>query len=569
MSLIRRIRHPRKLLHDAVRSTDEDANPSWFGRWLMLSPTVGALCVLLAGLIVSHLVDPSAAPGIIVGSSIAALVGSGIAFLQRAIGNTTIEHLIETENRAAIDPLTGVMNRATLMSTLNEAIVDARRHKTYVGVLFTDLDRFKVINDSLGHEVGDTLLQLVATRYETALASDHAVARFGGDEFVIISRGLTNRASITLVAEDLRAAFEDPFVLEDGELMVSPSIGIAVFDPRRTDGQSAEDLVRDADTAMYEAKRQRTGICEFDAEARDRVVSRLQIEQALSTTGIAEMVVHYQPVIDTSTNRLTGLEALVRWQNPESGLIAPSEFLPVADESGLLSRIGEHVLREACAQASLWNMTDPAFRDVGMSVNVAECQILDASFPTRVRDALEWSQLPPHQLCLELSEDLVSEHLTRSLPVLEQLVALGVRLSLDDFGTGRTTLSHLKRLNDVVSQVKIDQGFVSQLTTDLVDQAVVEAIARIAGSADLTVVAEGVETNAQAMCLEHYGIRHHQGFLYSRAIDPEVLLDEVRAMKALQPPERPIEGPPPVIAADLPPPARYEHAAEPSPSLGN
>lgn len=487
-------------------------------RWLILSPTIVSLVAMSGGLFAAFVVFDDDGIGIVIGAGIAAVLAGGVSLLQRTFGRSTVSYLEETERRARLDPLTGLLNRSGLMEALSSAIDRGQATQTCVGVLFSDLDRFKVVNDSLGHGAGDRLLEAVADRMRDSVRTADVVARFGGDEFVVICHGLLEPDSVTKVAETVLEAFAKPFPIDDGELSILPSIGVSVWDPRGDVEATAESMVRDADAAMYEAKRTKCRISIFDREVRSTLVSRLRIEQSLAAAFDSQLVVHFQPVVDASRKSLYATEALVRWEHPEHGLLFPGDFLAVAEEAGLMGRIGDFVLREACAQAAEWNAMFAPCRDMRISVNISEHQILDANFPSRVKESLEWAGLPAHQLTLEISEDLVTEHLSGSLPVLERIAQQGVRLSLDDFGTGRTTMAHLKRLNDVVHQVKIDRAFVTELPTDPIDQAVVEAVSRIAAAAGLEIVAEGVETTEQAEKLRSLGIVHHQGFLYSRAM---------------------------------------------------
>jgi diguanylate cyclase (GGDEF)-like protein len=492
-------------------------------RWLLLSPSVVSLVAMLGGLAAALYLFESRAEGVVIGAGTAAVLAGGVSLLQRTLGRATVTHLVESEHRARHDPLTGLLNRSGLMEALATAITRAKSSDTCVGLVFSDLDRFKVVNDSLGHSVGDDLLVAVANRLRESVRTADVVARFGGDEFVVICHGLLEPDSISRVAESVLEAFDEPFLVEGSELAIMPSIGVAIWQPSTDPLVTAEEMVRDADAAMYEAKRTRCRISVFDSGVRHNLLARLKIEQSLSAAFDSELVVHYQPVIDTERKAMYSTEALVRWQHPEHGLLFPKDFLPVAEEAGLMGRIGDAVLREACAQAAEWNALNPKCREMSINVNVSEHQLLDASFPARVAEAIEWAGLPANQLCLEISEDLVTEHLAGSLPVLEKIALQGVRLSLDDFGTGKTTMSHLKRLNDVVHQVKIDRAFVTDLPTDAIDQAVVEAVSRIALAAGLTVVAEGVETSQQAERLVDLGITHHQGFFYSRGVAAERL----------------------------------------------
>ena len=398
------------------------------------------------------------------------------------------------------------------MHSLQQALDRGQSENTAVGVLFLDLDRFKMVNDSMGHETGDLLLTLVAERLLDSVRTTDSVARFGGDEFIVICSGLMNESAISAMATDILAAFEKPLIIDGGEFVVTPSIGVAASSPDHP--RLASDLLRDVDAAMYRAKRSKSGHAVYDEAQRRNAISRIQTERALRTAlDNSDLEVFYQPIVDGNTRTLRELEALVRWRRPDKGLVSPDQFLPVAEEAGLMSALGELVMREACAQSALWNHGALTGSRIGMAVNVAERQLIDKNFPSLVARVLQWSGLTPSQLILEITEDLVVDHLDSSLSVLRDLKSLGVALSIDDFGTGRSSLSYIKRL-DMVDSLKIDRSFVSDLGHSHVSHTIVEAIVSMAGALGLDVVAEGVETEHQYEYLRGRGVSLMQGYLF-------------------------------------------------------
>ncbi len=447
---------------------------------------------------------------------IIALVSGASSHLQRRFGRSTHEHMRKHEFQANHDTLTGLPNRVGLIRHLETEVHKARQDKTTLGVLFLDLDRFKVINDTMGHDTGDQLLRAVGERIVSAVRSTDLVARFGGDEFVVVCPGLVNTHSVVQIAAQILASFERPVPLGKGEMNVVPSIGIATSNSEQP--RTSEELVRDADAAMYRAKRGRTGYAVFDEQQRQVAMSRLDTERALRIAVAArELDVHYQPIIDGKTRQLTSFEALVRWNRLDVGWVGPGDFLPVAEEAGLMANIGELVLREACAQASVWARTFWKDSPVTMGVNVAERQLVDPNFARTVAEILEWSGLEPWRLTLEITEDLVIDHLDSALSVLRDLKALGVSLAIDDFGTGRSSLSYVKRL-DMVDYLKIDKSFVDGLEQPGVDQAIIEAITSLAKALDLVMVAEGVETVGQLDRLVNLGVERIQGYLIEKPL---------------------------------------------------
>lgn len=432
----------------------------------------------------------------------------------------TSADLAKAEHDARHDQLTGLFNRVALFSELDKAVDVAAANNTTLGVLFLDLDRFKVINDSMGHDAGDELLRIVASRLRASVRSSDVVARFGGDEFVVICRDLLSEKSVVAVAQQILKAFEEPVSLFGGAMTASTSIGVAIAKPDNP--RRAEDLVRDADAAMYKAKRARSGFAVFSEAQRLQVIDRLDIERDLvRAIDEDQLVVFYQPLVNVSEKRLYGFEALVRWNHPTRGVMGPGQFLPVAEETGMMATIGEKVLREACAQAAVWNHLSPDARNVKMSVNIAEQQLLDGKFPALVSEILDWSGLPPEQLVLEIIEDVVVDHLD-GLSTLRELRALGVDLAIDDFGTGQSSLSYVKQF-DMVSALKIDKTFVDDMGDGSPNRAIIEAIVAMAKALNLRIIAEGVESREQVNQLLGFGVDIMQGFLFNMPVAADVI----------------------------------------------
>jgi diguanylate cyclase (GGDEF)-like protein len=382
--------------------------------------------------------------------------------------------------------------------------------------MMLDLDNFKRVNDSLGHGAGDALLVEVAGRLRADLRPGDTVARFGGDEFVILLEDVSEPAEALAAVDRILDRLRFPMKLETHEVVVTPSVGIAVG----LGGQaSPEELLRRADLAMYEAKRQgKAGWVLFDPDLHDRARDRLRREAELRralTDG--ELRVHYQPLVELATERVVGVEALVRWHHPEHGLVLPGEFIPLAEETGLIVPLGRWVLRQACQQVRSWQAYRLADEPpLTLSVNLAARQFRDLGLTEDVSEALTASGLAPSLLCLEITESVAMEDLETSVAKMAQLRALGVRLEIDDFGTGYSGLSSLKRCP--IDTLKIDRSFVAGLGTNAEDTAIVETVIALAGSLGLGVVAEGVETPLQAEALRRLGCTRGQGFLFARPL---------------------------------------------------
>ncbi len=488
---------------------------------LALSPSqvfvVGLSGAFLWVVAISAAIGLSERETVLVASSgaIGAMASTVGALLQSFRSGATTEVLARASHEATHDPLTDLPNRNALFEELERSLEKAQKNDSVVGVLFLDLDRFKVINDSMGHEAGDEVLRIVAERLTSAVRGSDLVARFGGDEFVIVVRDLLNDKSVLAVAEQILKAFEKKVSLFGGSQRISTSIGVAIARP--DENRRSEDLVRDADAAMYKAKRSRSGYALFDEVQRLQVIDRLDIERDLTNALDEEQfLVFYQPLVDVGARQLYGFEALVRWNHPTRGLIGPGEFLHVAEETGMMARIGEMVLREAAAQAAVWNHLNPNARDVKMSVNIAEQQLIDANFPDLVGEVLKWSGLPASQLVLEITEDVIVDHLD-GLSVLNRIRDLGVSLAIDDFGTGQSSLSYVKQF-DMVSTLKIDRVFVTEMSNGDSNRAIIEAIVAMARALDLRVVAEGVEDHDQVTALQEFGVQIMQGYLFNRPL---------------------------------------------------
>ena len=426
------------------------------------------------------------------------------------------------------DALTGLPNRALFMDHVKMAIQRSRRSNNRLfAALFLDLDRFKIINDSLGHMVGDQLLVGIAHRLEACLRPGDTVARLGGDEFTILLEDLASTEDAIDVARRVQEAVTQPFNIGGHEVFTTASIGIALSN---TGYERAEDLLRDADTAMYRAKmsgKKRHVV--FDKAMHDRAMELLQLETDLRRAITRkEFFVHYQPIVSLETGRVTSFEALVRWRHPERGLVMPGDFVPVAEETGLIIPLGQWVLNEACRQMREWQRNGFADESVTMSVNLSSRQFSQADLIEQISAGLRESGLKAASLKLEITESMVMENIDTAIDMLMQLRGLGVGLSIDDFGTGYSSLSYLHRFP--IDTLKIDRSFVTQMTDNSENAEIVRTIVTLARSLDMAVVAEGVETADQLRQLGELGCDYGQGYLFSRPVGAgqaaELLTDE-------------------------------------------
>lgn len=420
-------------------------------------------------------------------------------------------------HRADHDPLTGLPNRERLRHRLRGLLEDVRAGLSDgVGLLFLDLDRFKVINDSLGHAAGDRLLREVAARLQRSTPPDDLLARLGGDEFALVTRDHRHAAAL---AERLVAVLEAPFGLDGREVTVGASIGVSVHEGVAGGGHDLADedaLLREADTAMYAAKRTGEGpVVVFEDTLRRRAVARLEDEQGLRRAlQRDELRVHYQPILRSDDLRLSGFEALVRWQHPDRGLLGPGAFLPTAEETGLVVPLGQHVLRAACVALAAWRRTGPGGMRSRMSVNVSAQHLATGTLGADVELALEGTGLQPEDLVLEITEQALVVSHEKAAAVLAELRERGCRIALDDFGTGYSSLAYLRRLP--VDVLKIDRTFVTGAATESNDGRLLSAITALGASLGLTTVVEGIETEAELQAARTAGATHVQGYLLAR-----------------------------------------------------
>jgi diguanylate cyclase (GGDEF)-like protein/PAS domain S-box-containing protein len=400
----------------------------------------------------------------------------------------------ELRRRASHDLLTGLPNRQVFMDRLSQVLEHTRRRRgRKVAVLFMDLDKFKVINDSLGHEVGDRLLVVVAQRLRRCLRPEDTLARFGGDEFVVLLEEVESPDEAARVAERIIRELGRPFVLDGRELFASPSIGIALGDARQT---APDALLRDADTAMYRVKEKGSGYRMFDPAMYEQAVRRLDLENDLRRAIEArELVLHYQPMTSLRTGGIVGVEALARWNHPKQGLLTASEFISISEETGMIVPLGRWVLNEACRQVKEWQRRYPKDPPLSVSVNLSARQLHDPGIVAEVADALEGVGLDPRSLILEITESGLVEDRADTGDRLRQLKALGVGLTIDDFGTGYSSLSYLKHLT--IDRLKLDRTFVGGLDTDHVGYSIVMATVTLGHAIGIEVVAEGVETTEE------------------------------------------------------------------------
>jgi diguanylate cyclase (GGDEF)-like protein len=426
-------------------------------------------------------------------------------------------------HQATHDLLTGLPNRAYLLEHLERVLARAGAEDIRVGVVFLDVDRFKLVNDTGGHGLGDELLVAIARRLRIDVSPADLVARIGGDEFIVVLGAVDGLPAAIAAAERLRLSFELPFTLRGNDIYASASLGVTFTDGR--DGASSgESLIRDADTAMYQAKEAgRDGVAVFDASMRDRVAERLLLEQDLRLALDADQLqVHFQPIVSLHDEQPTGFEALIRWAHPTRGMVPPATFIPIAEDTGLIVELGAWVLGEAARQVAEWRLTLPGAADLSVAVNLSARQLRDPRLLARVADVLDRSGLPGSALCLELTESLLMEDPQVAAATLRELRGLGVRLSVDDFGTGYSSLSYLKRFP--VDHVKIDRSFVEGLDGhDSSEESLVAAIIAMAGALGMTTVAEGVESPAQAGRLRDLGADRAQGYLFSRPLSPTLV----------------------------------------------
>jgi diguanylate cyclase (GGDEF)-like protein/PAS domain S-box-containing protein len=418
-------------------------------------------------------------------------------------------------HQALHDPLTGLPNRTLVIDRISQALARSARHDWSVAVLFFDVDRFKIVNDSLGHGAGDALLVLVVDRLQALLRPGDTMSRLGGDEFLVVCEEVDGLDQARHLAGRLSTAFKAPFNLGEREMFATASMGIALG---RSPDATSESLLRDADAAMYKAKeRGRARYEVFDEDMREQLLRRLDTEHAMPRAlERNEFRILYQPIVSLETGTMTGVEALVRWEHPEHGLIAPSEFVPIAEDNGLIVPLGSWVLRQAMEQAAQWQREYPSRRDLHVTVNLSARQLQDPGLPFAVAPALDELTMDPAALTLEITESVLMSDRDVSLARLLDLKFLGVRLAIDDFGTGYSSLAYLQRFP--LDVLKVDKAFVDGVAHGPEEAALAAAIVRLGHSLHLRTVAEGVEQPEQVAHLRRLGCQEAQGYLFARPL---------------------------------------------------
>ena len=444
------------------------------------------------------------------------------ALLRRSLMYAIERKRLETQlaHRALHDPLTGLPNRALFLDRLGVALDRSRRNNASIAVLFLDVDNFKQINDSLGHAAGDRLLSGLADRLQSMLRPMDTVARFGGDEFTFLFEELSSDREVILIAERIGRAVRLPIHLEEGDTTVTVSIGISIVtDPT----MPAEAVIREADSAMYRAKQLGRSRYElFDETSRQRAVERIELEGALRTAlQRGELRVHYQPKLSLSAGavRMTGLEALLRWQHPTRGMLAPGEFLQLAEDTGLMLEIGQFVLARSLHQLMIWREHRP---DLTITVNVSARQLEDMSFVTLLSRELAVARVEPHAVCLDITERATSRNPDVSLRSVQALKTLGVQIAIDDFGTGSSSLANLKQL--AIDSIKIHESLVGGLGRDPGEAPLVRAVIELGHALGVEVFAEGVESEAQLEQLRALGCDGAHGYLLGRPVPEDEVL---------------------------------------------
>ncbi|MBF0381541.1 MAG: EAL domain-containing protein [Magnetococcales bacterium] len=431
------------------------------------------------------------------------------------------------EKLAFFDPLTALPNRSLFKTRLEHEFTAAQRHNTKVALLFLDLDNFKNVNDTLGHSAGDQLLVVMADRIKSCVRESDTVSRLGGDEFTVILTGLEDEKAISPVADNILRALKQPVNLNEHQVMVGCSIGIAIYP---TDGDSSDVLIRNADASMYHAKAMgRNSYAFFTENLNEQALTRLEIENGLRKALSDKLfTLHYQPKIDFISGTVVGLEALIRWERPGIGLVSPAEFIPVAEESGMIKEIGQFVLERACEH--MMDLVKEGISPLTVAVNLSIRQLKQSDLIANLANVLEKTKLPPSQLELEITESMLAEDVREAIVLLSEIRQMGISIAVDDFGTGYSSLNYLKRFP--INTLKIDRSFVKDLPDDSDDAAIVSAIISMAQSLGLNTVAEGVETLEQGEFISNLDCNNMQGFYFSKPLPIEELIIYLKNVEA-------------------------------------
>ena len=451
----------------------------------------------------------------------------GLLFFEGTVEDITERKLQETvaQYQATHDTLTGLLNRNALTTRLMEAL-ERRAPNEYVAVLYVDLDQFKYVNDSLGHQIGDQYLRIVASRLSACLRSPDSVARQGGDEFIVLLEQLSSREEITQIAQSILTSIAQSWRVNEYEIHTTCSIGISIAP---SDAMDADTMLRHADAAMFRAKALgRNNFRHFTANLSNKAFDRLEwINRLRNALTGNEFLLHYQPKIEVLSGRIVGAEALLRWRTSDGNMVSPADFIPLAEEVGLIVPIGEWVLSEACRMNRAWQ--NAGYRPIPVAVNISAIQLERDDLVDKVMRILDDTGLTPRYLELEITESALMGDVKQSIHTLERLRALGVRSAIDDFGTGYSSLAHLKRF--AVDTLKIDRSFISNITQDRGNIGIVQAIISLAHTLGLTVVAEGVETPEEYRHLSSRGCDQIQGYYSGRPIAAEALAEKLRAQR--------------------------------------
>jgi diguanylate cyclase (GGDEF)-like protein/PAS domain S-box-containing protein len=422
---------------------------------------------------------------------------------------------IEQEIRylAGHDPLTQLPNRTLLNEGFTEAMQDAKLNEKMLAVLFIDLDRFKFINDTLGHILGDKLLKIIADRMKFAMRPSDILARIGGDEFMILLKDVTEVDEVTGIANRILGAFEPVFYLDGHEIHITASIGISLY-PH--DGQDVQELLKNADSAMYRAKEQGKNNYElYSPVLNEKAMEKLMLQNSLQNAlARNEFIIYYQPIVNTKTKNIVGLEALMRWKHPKLGIIPPSDFIPLAEETGIILPMTEWILKKVCSQCKEWH--EKGYKDLYVAVNLSSQHFNKKNWDKMILEALSESKLKPSSLELEINENSIMKNAPQTIKVINSLRQKGIKFSIDDFGTGYSSLSYLTQFP--IDGLKIDQSFMRFITTDSDDAAIITAIVYMAHNLNLRVTAEGIENSDQLKFMDSIDCDYAHGYYFSRPV---------------------------------------------------
>ncbi|MGI6225404.1 MAG: putative bifunctional diguanylate cyclase/phosphodiesterase [Peptococcales bacterium] len=430
--------------------------------------------------------------------------------------NASLQELASAHEKmnylAHYDPLTDLPNKLKFYEELNVALSRARHENHLVALICLDLDNFKVVNESLGHFYGDQLLIQLARKLTETVSSQNIIARLGGDEFFIIQKGITQPQEVIDLAEKIMALFSEPFLLGGREFLITCSVGITVYP---FDGEESTDLLKKADNALYSAKRLGKNNYQFyDQVMNLEILERIEMENSLrKALEKEEFIVYYQPILQTKTEKIIGMEALVRWEHPEKGLLSPGEFIPVLEKTGLIVPVGNWVLKKACEEVRQWHQQ--GFTDLVLSVNLSPAQLKDENVLT-ITKIIEESGINPNHIKLEVTESIAIDNIRYVSAILEKLESLGVGISLDDFGTGYSSLNYLRKLP--ITNLKIDKSFINKINLGYEEDEIAIAVINLAHAMGLTVTAEGVETSEQLSFLKEQKCDFVQGYFFSKPI---------------------------------------------------